>query len=825
VAPRARRRPPPLPGRVAACLALSLSLAAARPAHAQPPPAPDAAPAPGCPQGNLLERAELIRWIDTAHATALLTDHNVIPEGAEWLSQAVVFQSAAGSLTYDLGAELPIRALFVQAEARDRFSLFTSKDGKTWQGYAVLEVPDLAGMRTRLTTLDGVSARYVRFGEPVGGGSHAATELQLFCDVPADMKGTRRLLVRDPEPDPGLASLSASERTWLCLTGAPWLTELQASAAKLALAVSALALLLFGVLVKRGAAREAVTPSTLLDVPWTQRAVLPAAALVGAPLAFLALAATWPHGQATLGYSAALALAVAAAAALAVSLRVAFTGPLFGRAGGVVAKTSLPRLRGALLCALAVTSYAGYYNWGSYHFPDYTHHHELFHYVTGAKYFRELGYQGLYRCASAAEAEQGFKRRVELRQIRDLRTNAIVDGAAALKEAQDCKQSFTPERWAAFKADVAYFRDHAEVGQWHRMLRDHGYNPSPVWTMTGSALANLRPASRGFIGHGDSMFGGALTLLDPALLLAAFGAVLWAFGWQTACVAAVFFGCNPLSTYLWTGGAYLRQDWFAAAVIGICLLRKGRAAAGGAGLGYATLLRVFPGGFLLPIAVGLGLGFWKERRLDRTAARVLAAALVAVALLVPISSAAVGGFKAWPAFVDNLEKQVGTPSANLVGLRTVLSFRPSARAEVLAEDGKDDAFARVREARRAGFRQLLPVYAVLVGGLLYALLRVARLRKEPWVLATLGIAVIPVMTELSCYYLSLLTVGALLHEEAPEVPVALLALAAGIHALQLGVGAEDVRYACASVLVVAFAGWLLWSRGTPPRPVAAGGST
>ena len=205
--------------------------------------------------------------------------------------------------------------------------------------------------------------------------------------------------------------------------------------------------------------------------------------------------------------------------------------------------------------------------------------------------------------------------------------------------------------------------------------------------------------------------------------------------------------------------------------------------------------------------------------------RALAGALLAAALLVPLSTAAVGGWSAWSGFADNLGKQVATPSANLVGLKTVLSFRPSTRAEVLADDARDDAFAPVREARQASFRQLLPAYAVLMGGLLYGLIRAAGRTREPWMLATLGVAVIPITTELSGYYLSLLTVGALLHEEAPEVPVALLALAAAVHVLQLGVAAEDVRYACISVLVVVFAAWLVWSRGTPPRPAAAGGAT
>ena len=149
------RRPPRGAGAAALVAALALSFA---------PPARGEDPA--CPSGNLLEHAQLVRWLDTAHSTALLTDGSVVPQGAGWLSQAVVFQSSAGSLTYDLGADLPIRALYLQADADDRFALLTSKDGKTWQGYAILEVPGGSGMRARFTRLEASRGASCASGSP-----------------------------------------------------------------------------------------------------------------------------------------------------------------------------------------------------------------------------------------------------------------------------------------------------------------------------------------------------------------------------------------------------------------------------------------------------------------------------------------------------------------------------------------------------------------------------------------------------------------------------------------------------------------------------------
>lgn len=164
------------------------------------------------------------------------------------------------------------------------------------------------------------------------------------------------MLARDPEPDPGLATLTSAERLWLRLTGAPWLTELQANAAKLSLALASLALLGFGMLVKRGAAGDAAVPATLEAVPWGRRALFPAATLASAPLLFLAVAATWPHGQGSAWAAAALGLAAVSAAALVACLRAASTGSFYRRAGASVARTSLPRLRAGVLLALAVTS-------------------------------------------------------------------------------------------------------------------------------------------------------------------------------------------------------------------------------------------------------------------------------------------------------------------------------------------------------------------------------------------------------------------------------------------------------------------------------------
>jgi hypothetical protein len=99
---------------LAMAMALALSILA-RPARAD-----------DCPEGNLLRHATLVRWLDTGHPTSLSIDGAVVPEGAAWPSQAVLFTSDAASLTFDLGAPRPIGAVYLQADASDAFSLFLS---------------------------------------------------------------------------------------------------------------------------------------------------------------------------------------------------------------------------------------------------------------------------------------------------------------------------------------------------------------------------------------------------------------------------------------------------------------------------------------------------------------------------------------------------------------------------------------------------------------------------------------------------------------------------------------------------------------------------
>ena len=476
------------------------------------------------------------------------------------------------------------------------------------------------------------------------------------------------------------------------------------------------------------------------------------------------------------------------------------------------------RLRDGVLLLLGIAGLWGYFSWGPFYAHKSAHFYEFYHYYMGSKYFPEMGYTGLYECTSLAEAEMGFRRRVEHRALRDLRTNQVVRATYILEEPERWKRGFvrpfTPERWEEFKHDIAYFRTHITPGRWERMLQDHGYNPSPVWNIAGSLLANLGPAS-------DGLIEGFLRWIDPSLILLAFALIVWAFGWRIACVAALFFGTNDLGSHFWVGGSFLRMDWFFWAIAGLCLLKRGHPVLSGAALGISTLLRVFPGGFFVPLLLRLGWVFFRERRIDPTAARVLAGAALVAVLLVPVSMKVAGGWQAWPEFVRNTKKQTNSPMTNHVGMRTVLEFKWEERQKVSYDPTLVDPFSVFREARAKAFRENFALFGVLLLGYLGLLLFALQKEKDAWAWAVFGFGVVPMGLELTCYYYSFVLVAAFLHERAPKISIGLLLLSVLGQIVTLNTFFYDIRFYFHSLLLVAFVVWAAWAYARRPTQTVA----
>src|SRR5262249_14806301 len=257
----------------------------------------------------------------------------------------------------------------------------------------------------------------------------------------------------------------------------------------------------------------------------------------------------------------------------------------------------------------------------------------------------------------------------------------------------------------------------------------HGYNPPPVWTLVGHALASLHAA--------DASFFRILAALDLVLLAAMCLAIYWAFGWRVLCGALVFWGCQYPASYGWTGGAFLRQDWIFWLVVTACLLKKGWHGAAGATFAYSTLLRIFPGVLLIgPVALA-GWHFWRHRYLAGSHWRMAAGGLLAAAGLV-ITSLLILGEGDYKDFWRHIILHNSTPLPNHMGLKTIFShsfYAPRAPIAGLPEapwsswpvtgvsegqpqqprdEGFIDPFLAWKESRRERFKALMSIYLVAV---------------------------------------------------------------------------------------------------------------
>ena len=449
---------------------------------------------------------------------------------------------------------------------------------------------------------------------------------------------------------------------------------------------------------------------------------------------------------------------------------------------GLNARYQLRRDRG--LIALGVLGGLAYFNYGQLHFGKFIHVWDTYHYYVGAKYFPELNYDRLYQCATLADAEDGHRAQAEKRTITDLRTNVMVRSTDILAHPEECKSHFTDARWRQFEADVNFFRSRVNDQRWTQIHQDHGYNATPVWTLLGFALTNLGPASTTQVT--------LLSLLDPLYLLAMAALLYWAFGPRVFGLGLLILGTNFPNRFYWTGGAFLRHDWLFYLVAVVCLLKKGRPTLAGAALAYATLLRVFPGLLLVgPLLAGVvELERWWRRRsvtgvrepstgaFSAALKRFLLGGVVATLILVSASVAAFGG-ATWQRFAANTQKHASTPLTNHMGLRTVLSYRPSTIGALThGRDGVElDPWARWKQARLDNFERLQPLFYALVGGFIVLMFVAIRHQGgELWLAAALGVGLIPFAAELTCYYYGFLIGFAALHAKHREVGLWLLAL-------------------------------------------------
>ena len=442
------------------------------------------------------------------------------------------------------------------------------------------------------------------------------------------------------------------------------------------------------------------------------------------------------------------------------------------------------RTRRRLGWTFTILAFGVYFDFGNPNtrYSEYYHRHELYHYYLGSKYFKEVGYIRLYECSLIAEVENGRLSQVKDRDFRDLRTNLIkpVSDSYILKDPGQCKNHFTTERWDKFKKEVDWFYHSAAGSYWEGMQKDHGYNPPPVWGMTGKLFGSFGEAGDGFfkaLAGIDILFHAGIVLLFR-----------WAFGWRVMAIATVFWGANAPADFYWTGGAFLRQDWLFLLVAAVCCARKRKFFMAGFALTWSAQLRIFPGIFVAGWAIIIALYLIESiRRGPRQIAgdkatgllrylhpdhrRVILGCVASLGILGGASVATFGTESYVDFYNHTLKTHQNTPLTNQMGLETMVVHHWEGRMRFGRDDNLSDPFAGWKQGRIDRFRQLKPLFIGIVlavfGWTVWALRRTRLL----WVGTALSLPIVMSLTNLTCYYYSMFIVGAALAAVRPQLAV------------------------------------------------------
>ncbi|MBW2420411.1 MAG: hypothetical protein JRH19_17855 [Deltaproteobacteria bacterium] len=426
------------------------------------------------------------------------------------------------------------------------------------------------------------------------------------------------------------------------------------------------------------------------------------------------------------------------------------------------------KLRLAILGLVAVASFASYFN-----FFRFTHGEgflgpDVYHYYMGSKYFSELGHFELYNCTVAALMDGGVASPGRLPRVRDQRSLEILSPQATLATSQSCRGRMSKERWVAFLNDVGWFHSRFGTRMWPIILEDHGYNPTPIWTAVGGFFTSRIPADTGAF---------TLAILaDRGLVLAAMAAIAWAFGIEAAALAMIVWGTGQLWSYTWVGDSLLRHLWFSTLVVGLCLAKKGKPMAAGALLAFATLLRVFPGAFLLAYVSHAALATYRKRSLDPAHLRLALGAAIATITIVTFSLLGNGmGMAGFSEFGEKMSAFAPQAAENKLGLSSLV-WRVwfLATGQLVSNGvGKEFLVNTPGPLAWAGISVLEAIGVITALALFWKVLP----RIQAWEAACLGLAIVPIFTSPANYYCSFFIVAVMLGQRSRRAYIYLAACA------------------------------------------------
>jgi hypothetical protein len=744
---------------------------------------------PACPDGNLLLGKSPIQVLEVLRSRAI-TDGGLPHEGSHWdTSFTSVLSSEFSFLVFDLGEPTGIDSLLIQADNNDTFEISASFDGKNFGRLTGITTVPNPGMQTRLARDLHSAARFLRISQPKGDGYFSIGEFQVFCQTPSQW----------PPKLPRFGRVPAAPQTGSDLPFDQWWgnREHRLSVHKIVIGV-------LGLLAFLGFLWEPLRKKRIGS--W----VGPGGA-VGVVL-YTALQ-TWGIGG----------LVVFAV------LSVLF---LFWIAGQKKrGKRWIEGSQRTAMIALLIVGGLTWSNFGTFHGIRGVHLWDFMHYYMGSKYFAENDYRWLYHCGMRAELDDGHTEEVRGRKYRSLKDNRLGPAEWIFEEATTvCRENFEPQRWRAFRQDIRLFRSLMGPGWFKGAFEDHGYNATPPWNMVGSVLSNwdwesevppshlvnspinlagktpaqVETIRQRFFQDRDTFYFKVklLALIDGVLYASIFLMIVWAFGLPAGALAILAWSVGHPWAYYWTGGSLGRVPWLFTAVAGLCFLKKGYHALGGAGLAWTLLLRVFPGALAGGIALKVLWNGIVERRIDPTHLRVLIGAVVAAGLIVMLSLPSSGGFSAYSGFLENSIKHKSTPLTNHMGLPTLISLDTDNLARHMADNRTEDPFENWKHRRQELQEERKVLYWGLLLGM-FALVGWAARKMENWEATAISTLFILGVFELTNYYYCFLVVLAPFCIRRPSYAAALIAASVGTQIIALLVGMEDERGLMNSALALA----------------------
>ena len=709
-----------------------------------------------------------------------LTDGVYSNEGDEWLTDVTSrFLSARSFVEYDLGGERPLRCALAQADNNDVYNLLGSLDGQNWQPLWRVGADAASGMRLRSQKLE-ASARYVRLSATGGDALYSVSEIALYSECPSIWPPSELIRTRGV----AVADTVITKVVIFGIFVVLFLLVHRRSAARIHY-VLILPALAAGLML----AQELARLYPFFDQEPSLRALLAGlAALVALKEAFFKEAAA-PHRKVVLG----------------------------------------------ILGFCAVMAFATYYHFGASQFFDestgqrtFVNTGVLHNDFPSAKYFRELRFDGLNVAALAAYVDNtpGLAReRLANVRVRDLRDGPMRLGSELIDEMTKVRARFSPERWQEFRRDMKYFADTMGEADYLAGLQEHGGDATPAWILPASLLFSHLPASAGTLT--------ATGLIDPLLLLLLFCVVARTFGLRVMLYLVILWGTSDFANLgtNWAG-ATLRQDWLVALGLGACALKVGRPFLGGVLVGYAGMVRLFPSGaalFLAVPAVWFAVDTWREHRriprfaelraAQRPALRALAGAAACIVGALLLTTIFFGVGDNWGAWQQKTEIHSSGPSANNLGMRNVVAFRSDLSVPSLAQKNTPDLWADWARLQNATLGARLPLYYLALLLALGTALIAARGRSLPQTFL-IGLFLVPFFSYLPNTYFQfvfLLPLAVAVTGEKAErdrnfalVVIVLAALAVG-QAFTMGELWNDLRYADQSaLLIVACTIVLLW---------------